>query len=335
MMQRQPPVLQWRRRPQAVPQQLATPLFSFRRPAPPVAAPSVSLPIETPHAPLPVEAHPTPPAPVSLPPGKHTTHDAIHLTPSELNLIINRRLQNLNLPDTPHLLLAERLSTSLTTLTSLLCKLHILQAPQVTALRTNNYRLFSRIRLLSLLNLPAPRLLLYPLLRYLPALHWLLAPFRAMAVPFLLDGAARFAVSAVRRYVTPRVRVRAAPDLYADLTSLRDHIAEKLRHSREHVGEMIAKAGADLGQIRQDIELKIPPALALPPSKMPYTPVEKTVTLQTPVRGRSFLTPVKGRAFRRESADARRGLQAVSEDVALESPSLTLLPQSIARQGDS
>lgn len=266
------------------------------------------------------------PVAAPLPPKPATTHIPIILTESELQMILTRRLQNLSLPETPHLLLAERFSSTLTVLTSLAFKLHLLQTPQVTAFRAQNDRLFSRLRLLSLLNLPGPRLMLYPFLRHLPALHWLLTPFRAMAFPFLLDALIRFTVTSIRRCMTPRT-----PDFQSDLSSLRDHLAEKLRQSREHMSDVIAKAGTELGHLKHELEMKIPPALALPPSEMPFTPRERTVTLRTPVRGRSFQTPVKGRAFRRDSADLRRGLLAAADSANLESPSLTLLPQSIAQ----
>lgn len=154
-----------------------------------------------------------------------------------------------------------------------------------------------------------------------------------MAVPFLVDAVLRFAANAVRSWFVPRPRTTT--NLYSDLASLRDHLAEKLRHSREQVNEMMSKASADIANLRQDLELKLPPALVLPPSNMPYTPREKAFTLRTPVKGRSFLTPIKGRAFRKENNENRRGLQALTEEGALESPSLTLLPQSIARPVDS
>lgn len=261
----------------------------------------------------------------------NTELSPLHLTTSELTLILRRRLENLHLPETAHLIFAERISAIVTTFSSLLFKVHLLQTAPATSLRETHRSVFSALRLVSLLQLPAPRLLIRPLLRYLPAFSWILAPFQAMSGAFLLDVILRTIRAGVQRHITP-APVRSVT---VELNTLREHVRDGLESSRATVAQFMSDRMADLEKLKNEVEQKLrhDVELKLPPSIRPETPSVPGIAFRTPVKGRGFRTPVGPLAFR-GLPSPRKGLVALSEEeevTDVTSPGLALLPRSIAR----
>lgn len=249
------------------------------------------------------------------------------LSLSEYNLIFSRRVQNLNLPDNPHLLLSESLSANLTSLFALLFKLHLLQTPPVTTLRTSHRRIFHALRALSLSQLPPLRLLSRPLLRLVPPLHWLTTPFHLFATPFLLDT--------LYQLLKSRLRARATPTPVQDLHHLRNHISESLTTTRDNLSNFISKKTAEL---RHEVEIKLPPPLHIPGP--PPLPPRASSASTTDSATDSFKTPTTGRAdgarLRTPSKPRQRMLsRGLGSFADGDSPHLSLLPSSIARVVDT
>lgn len=264
-----------------------------------------------------------------------------HLTTSELSLILHRRLENLHLPETPHLLLAERITIIFNSFAALMFKVYLLQTTPAKSLRELHPNIFSTIRFISLLQLPAPRLLIRPLFSLCPVFSWILAPFRAMSVAFLLDGALRAVRTRVQRRLTP-----APPrPVVVELNALRDHVREGFEASRVTLADFMSERMSELEKLRNEVEqklrheveLKFPPPMRpemkLPPSMRPDTPGIPGVSFRTPIKGGGFVTPVGTRQFR-GIISPRKGLVALSKDEELTnvtSPGMALLPRSIAR----
>lgn len=254
-----------------------------------------------------------------------------NFTTAEVSLILRRRLENLSLPETPHLLFSERLCGALNAICALLFKWHLLQTAQVQKFRESRRKEFSGLRIVSILHLTPLRLLLRPLLLYVPVLHWLLTPFRAMSGAFLMDALVRAARSRVQRRLPPVPQVPVA----ADFSALREYVQEGLQASKASIGQFMEDRRADFEKLKIELEEKFrnEADLKLPPAIRPETPGVPSVSFRTPVRGRGFRTPVGTRAFR-GTQSPRRGLVGISEAEAIGdvgSPGLALLPRSIAR----
>lgn len=174
-----------------------------------------------------------PPEPTVTPIQTLPQTQRLTLTTAEFHQILTRRLRNDNLPDDAHTLLAERITTLTTLITSFAAKLYILNRTPLANLPTTNPRLSTILRILTLSQLRPFRVLTLPLIRIFRPLSWLLAPFAAMSLPLAVH---LIATAVITHFTpTPPPRPKFVDTLVTRAVEVCDTISETVNRARETV----------------------------------------------------------------------------------------------------